>query len=226
MRAAGAVVALCLLLAGCTTATAADPVPSPGVDLSTWDPEADNGLALVPGTTARAAILDAMRTAGPVVMTGTLTDAAGVTTHVRVAGDRATYDALIDVGGAQTRIQFVSGDTFVQPSATIAAEYGLPADTATCVPADAPVLDRWAELLHPASFVARLTADASGVGAPHDGVVDLVLGTEATEGALVVAATGAPLPQSLVRADPAGSVILEFADWGVPVDVAAPGEGC
>ena len=84
-------------------------------------------------------------------------------------------------------------------------------------------MQRWMPLVQPVDLVTELTSDASGLTAPADGSVDLLLGEDGAAGVLTVATSGRALPSRLVRADEVGAVDLTFTKWGAEPDVTPPG---
>lgn len=210
-----------LLLTGCSRSAApADPVPSPThIDLDEWDEETSgNGLVLLDADAARATVLSAVREAGTATMTGTYMNGAGRVLAVDVHGSSEQTVAAFTVDGTTTTVVVADGQAYVNPSATTAGE-DLDAGVFTCVAADDAALTRWGALLHPLQTIAEYTADASKLGAPSDGTVDLVLGVDGTLGALRVSTEGAALPSTLTRADAAGALQLQFSGWGEEIEL-------
>lgn len=221
---AAAATAAVLALSGCAAPPAA-PVPTPTwVDLSTFDPEHDgNGLTLLSPQDARAQVLAAMaETDGTMELT--FRDASDRSLRVTVSGSPQRYSAEVTADGATTSIVVVGAEAAVRPSAPVAAEAGLAAGAVACVAATDELVTRWRPLLDPAALVADMTTDASGLGAPVDGTVQLLLGAEGATGVLDVAASGTALPSRLTRTDEAGSLDARFSGWGVPADVALPAD--
>lgn len=230
LRLIAVVLGAALALTGCTTrATPAEPVPTPThLDLGGWDEETSgNGLVLLDAASARATMLAAVREAGTATMTGTYTNGAGRTLAVEVHGSSERTVAEFTVDGGVTSVVVSEGQAYVRPSGATAAD-GLEAGVFTCVADDDESLTRWSSLLHPLQTLAEYTDDATTVGAPRDGAVDLVMGADGTLGALRISTEGAALPLSLTRADAAGTLLLEFSGWGEEIavpDLGSPG-GC
>ncbi|MFJ4223972.1 hypothetical protein [Microbacterium sp. NPDC089695] len=219
-----------MLLTGCSSgANAGEPVPTPThVDLGAWDEEsAGNGLVLLDAASARATVLAAVREAGTATMSGTYTNGAGRTLTLEVRGSSEQSVAEFTVDGATTSVVIADGQAYVRPSAAAATD-GLDPDAYTCVADDDAALTRWSSLLHPLQTLAEYTGDASTMGAPRDGAVDIVMGADGTLGALRVQTEGPALPIALTRADAAGTLELEFSGWGDEVDVPDLGSpaGC
>lgn len=214
------------VLTACS-APRAEPVPTPTVDVSTYDPEQDgNGVALLPAADARDAVLAAMRAAGGVEVSGAYRDAAsGRELVVQRTGTDAQWTADITIDGAVTRIVAQNDRAEVRAAGPVAAILGIPADTETCVTTRDAAVQRWAPLVSPTELVSELTADASGLAAPADGTVDVLLGADGAAGVLTVATSGAPLPVRLVRADAQGEIDVTFRGWGAAAD-AATGAAC
>ncbi|WP_162564313.1 MULTISPECIES: hypothetical protein [Microbacterium] len=219
-RTVGAVgLGMLLLLTGCA-APPAPPVPTPTwVDLSSYDPARDgNGVALLQPSEARAQILSDMA-GSATVMTVAFRDAAGRTLDVAYSGAPGSFSADVTVDGQTTSI-VVDGDTAaVTPAAAVAVPVGLEPGAVACVTASDDLVTRWHPLLDPAALVADASADASGIGAPAEGAIELLLGDEGTAGILRVSTTGRALPSELLRTDETGSLDARFTDWGE----AAPG---
>ncbi|UYO96687.1 hypothetical protein OED01_13930 [Microbacterium sp. M28] len=243
LRLAAIVLTVGLLVTGCSSSSSAPaatgapsggpatptPVPTPEhLDLEAWDPESGNGIDLLDGPSARAVVLSAIRGAGPVAMSGTFSDARGRSIRLAVHGSNSQTVARFDMGGGETVVVVDDGRSYVRPSATTAAAWALPADVYSCVADDSPAVTQWGPLLHPLQTVSALTADAVALGQPADGEVDLLLGPEGTLGALHLHAVGAPLPLSLTRADPAGTLDIAFAGWGEEIEMPDLGDpaGC
>lgn len=221
---AAAALAALLALTACSGAPAdASPAPSPTwIDLSDYDAaEGGNGLALLSPADARAEILRAMA-AMPASTAVELREPTGRTLQVALAGDSDRFTAQVTVDGETTSIVVDGAEAAVRPSASVAASAGATPDEVACVAADDPLVTRWAPLLDAAALLAEMTADASGLGAPADGTLEVLLGEDGTSGVLEVAASGAALPIRLVRADEAGSLEVRFTDWGQAPDVALP----
>lgn len=223
LRLAAVVLGAALLLTGCASTASAggspakpaaspEPVPSPThMDLDRWDPQTSgNGLMLLDGPGARASMLAAMRAASPATMTGTFTGADGRVLSIAVTGSRTETVAEFTADDVVTVVAVSEGQAYMGPSA----------DALTCIAADDPELTRWGSLLRPDRAVAEFTEDAAALGAPKDGVVDLLLGAEGTLGTLGVQSEGPALPVSLTRADAAGTLLLSFSGWGE--DIALP----
>jgi hypothetical protein len=212
------------LLVGCSAAPS-EPVPTPTTaDLSTYDPaDHGNGVALLPPADARSSVLTAMRAAGGGDVTGSYRDAAtGREMRVHRIGTEQSWTAEITLDGAATSIVVDAGSAWANPSPAVAGLLGLPAGQWSCVSPEDPAVERWMPLVQPVDLVTQLTTDASGLGAPAEGTVDLLLGEEGAAGVLTVATSGPPLPTRLVRADETGAVDLTFSAWGAEADVTAP----
>lgn len=225
IRALAVLAATAALLAGCAGAPA-EPVPTPTTaDLSTYDPAAHgNGVALLPPPGARDSVIRAMRAAGAVEVAGSYRDAAsGRQLQVSRIGDEQTWTAEVTVDGAATSIVVDEGDAWVRPSPAVAGQLALPAGQWSCVSPEDPVVQRWMPLVQPVDLVTELTSDASGLTAPADGSVDLLLGEDGAAGVLTVATSGPALPSRLVRADEVGAVDVTFTNWGAEPDVTPPG---
>ena len=223
--AAVTVAASLLLVTGCASAPAA-PVPMPTwVDLSGYDPERDaNGLALLDPADARTQILTDAATADT-AMTVTYLDASGRSLDVAFTGGPRRFSAEITADGEATSIVVDGARAAVTPSSAIAAAAGIEPGVAACVAATDELVTRWQPLLDPSAFLADATADASGLGAPQDDAVELLLGEDGTAGVLRVGTTGPALPSELIRADEAGSVHARFSGWGEAQPQPLPG-GC
>lgn len=220
-----AAAAALLALTGCAASPAA-PVPTPTwVDLSDFDPEQDgNGLALLSPQDARAQVLAAMATTDGTMQLA-YRDASDRTLTVTVTGSPHRYTAEVAVDGETTSIVVDGADAAVRPSGPIAAEEGLDTRAVACVAATDDLITRWRPLLDPAALMADMTTDASGLGAPIDGAIQLVLGAEGATGVVEVSASGAALPLRLTRIDETGSLDARFSGWGDAVEVSLPA-GC
>ncbi|MDR7188935.1 hypothetical protein J2Y46_001758 [Microbacterium sp. BE35] len=222
LGAAVTVVASLLLVTGCASAPA-EPVPTPTwVDLTGYDPERDaNGLSLLAPADARTQILADAATADT-SMTATFRDASGRVLDVAFTGSAQRFSAEVAVDGGTTSIVVDGARAAVIPSDAIAADAGLEAGAVACVAATDALITRWYPLLDPAAFIADATADASGLGAPADDAIELLLGEDGTAGVLRASTTGPALPFELIRADEAGSVHAVFSGWGDAEPVALP----
>jgi hypothetical protein len=221
---AAAAVAALLVLSACSGPSAGPtPAPSPTwIDLSEYDAaESGSGLALLSPADARDEILRAMATA-PATTSIVFREASGRTLDIALTGDSDRFTAEIMADGETTSIVVDGAEAAVRPSASVAASAGTIAGEVACVAAGDPLVTRWAPLLDAAALIAEMTEDASGLGAPADGTLELLLGEDGTAGALEVAASGAALPIRLVRSDEAGSLEVLFTDWGQAPDVALP----
>ncbi|MBW9110552.1 hypothetical protein [Microbacterium ureisolvens] len=216
------VAASLLLLTGCASAPAA-PVPSPTwVDLTGYDPERDaNGLSLLAPADARTQILADAATADT-TMTVTYQDASGRPLEVVFTGGGERFSAEVTADAETTSIVVDGARAAVTPSSAIAAESGIEPGAIACVAATDELVTRWQPLLDPAGFIADATTDASGLGAPQDGAVELLLGEDGTAGVLSVSTTGPALPSELIRADESGTVHALFSGWGAAEPLALP----
>ena len=96
----------------------------------------------------------------------------------------------------------------------VEAVHGVEPGVVACVAADDELVTRWHPLLDPLALVAGTTEDASGIGAPAEDAVELLLGSEGTAGILRVSTTGLALPSEMLRTDEAGSLDAQFSRWG------------
>lgn len=213
---------LLLLVPGCSGAPAS-PVATPThLDLSEdWGDDVGNGVALLGTDDALATVIAAMRAERGVTMTGVFVDAADRLMTFSVSGRGGSVEAEFTVGGEITRIVLADDVAYVLPTPAMAATDELEIGVYACLGADDPAVARWRTLLDPVRTVAEFSADASAVADTGQGAANVVLGAEGTLGALTVSTDGAPLPISLVRADAAGTMEVDFSEWG-EVDIAPP----
>lgn len=221
-RAVAVIAGALLLLTGCSAAPPA-PLATPSETLSSYTPGVEgNGITLLAPTAARQTALGALRTEKGLVMSGTYRDARDRELAVHREGSQTAFTAEVMVDGAVTRIVVDGGEAWVDPAPAVAAGTDYPSGEWTCVSASDPVITRWAPLLDPGELVASLTSDASGLSAPVDGVVELLLGAEGATGVLTIAASGPALPTRLVRSDATGDASFTFEVGGDTEPVAAP----
>ncbi|MFE5409278.1 hypothetical protein [Microbacterium sp. NPDC056569] len=212
--AAVGVAASLLLVTGCASAPA-EPAPTPTwVDLAGYDPERDaNGLSLLAPADARRQILADVATADT-SMSVTFRDASGRPLDVEFTGGSQRFSAEVTADGETTSIVVDGARAAVTPSSPVAALAGLEPGVVACVAATDDLVTRWHPLLDPTAFLADATSDASGLGAPAGGAVELLLGEDGTAGVLRVSTAGPALPSELIRADEAAAVHARFSAWG------------
>ncbi|MDQ0644061.1 hypothetical protein [Microbacterium murale] len=207
-----------LLVPGCSGAPVS-PVATPThLDLGEdWGDDVGNGVTLLGTEDALAAVIAAMRAEHGGTMTGVFVDTADRMMTFVVSGRGGSVEAEFTVNGVSTRIVLTDDVAYVLPSPTGEAADGAYA----CMGVDDPAVARWRTLLDPVRTVAEFSADASAIAAAGEGTANIVLGAEGTLGALTVSRDGPPLPTALVRADAAGTMEVEFSDWG-ETEVAPP----
>ncbi|QEO15122.1 hypothetical protein FLP10_12395 [Agromyces intestinalis] len=232
-----AAVALAALLSGCSGAQPA-PIPPAGVDLKGFDGASGNGLWLGSSDAIRAELLGAVRDAGPVHVTGAMTELVtpdeptedayrGRTLSIDYRGRAGAFDARVRAGDQQVRVVASDGEARIRGDADWAAATGAPetADAVVCTVGAGPLLERLAPLLAPADLVAALLDGQSlSVAEPAgDGdTLQVVVGTEdAALGVLVVERFGAPLPRTFTAADGSGDGSFAFEGWGESPDLEA-----
>lgn len=224
-----------LLLSGCA-AEVEPPTPPVGVDLSTADPADGSGLWLRSGPAVTAIVAEAMRAAGPVHVTGSITEMVqpdpeedavpGRTITFDFHGTAAAYTATVTAGDVAIEAVVTIDGSRLRGNAGFARQYpGREAGAVMCTTGLDGALADWAPLLDPAALVSTLLAgDAVGASAPtgDTDTIDVVAGEEGSvTGVLVVERFGPPLPRSFVAADASGDGELVFAGWGEPADLDA-----
>jgi len=223
------------LLTGCGSPAAA-PTPPAGVVLTDADPADGNGLWLQDGAEATAIVTSAVRAAGPVHVTGALTETvqpdpraephAGRSVTIDFRGTAAAYSATLTAGDVQVQAVVSPDGSRVRGNAGFARENpGREIDQVVCTTGLDPILVGWAPVLDPAELISALLS-AAGVSAdPPVGdtdTIEVVVGEEGSVvGVLSVERFGAPLPRGFVAADGSGEGTLTFAEWGQPVDLPA-----
>lgn len=226
-----------VLLAGCAGAPATEPTVPPGIDLEGFDGAQGNGLWLLPGGELAAEIVDAVRDAGPVHVSGSFTElrqpdptveaVRGRSVTLDYRGRADAFAATVVAGDLEARVLVEAGTSRVRGNAALASALGTPAlaDAVVCSVGADPAIDRWAPLLAPVDLVETLLGSTELSVAPPVGdgdTLDVVLGTdEAPLGVLTVERFGPPLPRSFTAADASGDGVFQFAEWGTAPDLAA-----
>lgn len=230
-----AAVALVVALTGCGAPADLPPTPT-GIDLTGADARDGNGLWLRSGSDVTDIVADAVRTAGPVHITGKITETVqpdpdaeprpGRTLDLDFRGTASAFMATVRAGDVRVDALVSADGSRVKGNAAFAREYvGREPGAVVCTSGLDPVLLDFAPLLEPAALVAALLG-AGGVGAnPPVGeseTLDVVTGEEGSVvGVLTVERFGAPLPRSFVAADASGEGAVEFSGWGEPIDLEA-----
>lgn len=233
------------LALGLSLSACAKPAPQPtapaGIDLGSAEAAAGNGLWLRSGEDLVAIVTGAMRAAGPVHVTGSVTEtvqtspdadpAPGRTVTIDYRGTSAAYTATVAAGDLRLEAVVSSTGTRLRGNAAFARLYpGTTPGAVTCTTGLDPRLSEWGPLLDPADLVRTLldgrgvAAGAPDADAPADGAdtIDVVTGEEGSVvGVLTVDRFGPPLPRTFVGGDASGQGSLAFEDWGEPVDLAA-----
>jgi hypothetical protein len=231
---AGALVLAVGVLTGCSAAPPAPTAP-PGLDLETYDGADGNGLWLLDGASAEREILDAVRAAGAVRLTGSFTELVqpdpesdpvrGRTLTVDFHGRPDAFTATVSAGAAQATLLVEAGATRVRGNAAYAESIGAPelADQVVCTVGADATLERWAPVLVPADLLEALLGGVELGVAPPTGdeeTLDVVLGTdESALGVLAVERFGAPLPRTFTAADASGDGSFAFSEWGASPDL-------
>lgn len=221
-RAVLIIAASLLAVTGCSAPPPA-PLVTPSESLARYTPGVQgNGITLLSPTAARQTALAAVRAERGLVMSGTYRSAGGRELTVHREGSQSAFTAEILVDGEITRFVVDGADAWVDPAPTLAAETDYPSGEWACVATSDPVITRWAPLLDPGELVASLTVDASGLSAPVDDAVELLLGSEGATGILTISATGTALPTRLVRSDETGTAAFTFEVGGEAEPAGAP----
>lgn len=222
--AAAALVAL--VLSGCGPAMG-DPAPAPThLDLSQLDISGTtrNGIEYVGGADALRVVLQAMRSAGEVHITGDYERAADAENNVRAGvvhldftGTASRYIARVTADGAEHEVRVVGLHAAVRTGE----------EPWQCVAADSHAVRRFAPLLDPPALVQSLLGDGSSLAVspvhPESATVDLLVGaTQGTSGALTVSAEGRALPSRLLVGDGTSSAQFAFSAWGEPTHPELP----
>lgn len=210
------------------------PTPPAGVDLDAADASAGNGLWLRSGQQVTTIVADAVRSAGPVHVSGSITETvqdtpeseprAGRTLKIEFRGTATAYAATLVAGDVRLEAVVTGDRSRVRGNAAFARDHpGYAADAVVCTTGTDAVLSEWDPLLDPASLVTVLLSGA-GVSAdpPEDGdeTLDVVTGEEgAVVGVLTVERSGPPLPRRYTAGDASGDGELTFEAWGEPVDL-------
>lgn len=226
-----------LLVTGCAAAPQAAPTVPPGIDLEGFDGAEGNGLWLLSGPDLASEIVEAVREAGPVHVSGSFTELSrpdpaldavrGRTVTIDFHGRADAFAATVVAGDLEARVLVEAGTSRIRGNAGYAATLGSPAlaGTVVCSVGADPAVERWAPLLAPVDLVETLLASTDLSVAPPAGegdTLDVVLGTdEAPLGVLTVERFGPPLPRSFTAADASGDGVFQFADWGTSPDLGA-----
>lgn len=241
LLAAPAAVAAVVLLAGCAAQAGAAPTPAPtlsptwvDLDAAAGVRDSGNGLWLLDGPTAAGEVVNATRAGGDVTMTlavhetipvegGDIVDGRAISVDRSGSPDR--YRASFTVGDQTGELVVIGADAWMRGNEALRARFALEGDGFACVSRQSAGFAELEKLVNPADVVrSALIGMEIGVLPPEEGDTDLSLaiGTGgAPVGELVVAAQGAPLPSTLMSADPTGTVRAEFA-WGETPAVEAP----
>lgn len=231
-----AVAALALglaVLSGCE-APAALPTPPAGVPLADAEAADGNGLWLRSGGELASIVSEAVRAAGPVHVTGTVTETVqpdpaaepvpGRSIAIDFRGTASAFAAVLSAGDATVEIvASPEGTRWRGNAAFVRDRPGGEEGRVVCADGHDTMLADWAPLLDPAELVGALLGAAHAAApppaAPGD-TLDVVIGEEgAVVGVLTVDRHGAPLPRTFVAADAGGEATLEFTAWGEPVDI-------
>ncbi|UOE42655.1 hypothetical protein [Agromyces larvae] len=233
-----AAIAIAALLSGCSGSAQPAPAPPAGIDLEGFDGSSGNGLWLGSSEAIEAELLGAVRNAGPVHLTGSMTELVapddptedayrGRTLTVDYRGRADAFDARVNAGDQQVRVVASAGEARILGNADWAAATGAPetADSVVCTVGSGPLLERLAPLLSPPDLIGALLEGQSLSVAEPAGDVDtlqVVVGTEdAALGVLVVERFGPPLPRSFTAADGSGDGSFVFEGWGEAPDLDA-----
>jgi hypothetical protein len=237
-----AALASALALAGCRAGPEHPPIPVPtNIDLGEVELEpGQNGVWLLDGPSAVREVIRAARGGGPSVMTGTMresipgeggdppTPGRGIELDVR--GTRDAHVATYTAEAQRVELVVVDGRAYVKGNAAYAARTGIPevGQGWVCTSVDDPLAAEWVDLATPSTLIAAaLSGRELGPTPPLEAdspTADIVIGSgNAPVGAMKVAASGPPLPTSLVAGDATGSMSIAFS-WGEPVEVVAPSE--
>jgi hypothetical protein len=230
-----AALALVVSLTGCGAPADLPPTPT-GIDLRGADARDGNGLWLRSGSAVTDIVAEAVRTGGPVRISGEITETVqpepdaeprpGRTLTLDFRGTASAFAATVRAGDVRIDAVVSADGSRVKGNAAFARQYaGREAGAVVCTSGLDPVLLDVAPLLEPAGLVSALLG-AGGVGAnPPVGdaeTLDVVTGEEGSVvGVLTVERFGPPLPRSFVAADASGEGALEFSAWGEPVDLDA-----
>jgi hypothetical protein len=224
------------VLSGCSASAEPEPTAPPVAGLDEFDASDGNGLWLLAGDEIVGEIIDAVREAGPVRVSGSVTElvqpdptvdpARGRTIAVDFHGRADAFTATVTGGALETRVIVDDGTSRVRSNEAAAAALGAPAlaGAVVCSVGADPVIERWAPLLAPVDLIETLLTRADASVAPPTGegeTLDVVLGTdEAPLGVLTVERFGPPLPRSFTAADASGDGVFQFTEWGVMPDLA------
>lgn len=239
---AALVVVVALPLSACAAASTAASPPA-GIDLDGYDASdlAGNGLWLLGGDDAAREVVDAVRAAGSVHVTGSFTElnesapdtgpAPGRSLTVDYTGRPGASTARVTAGDLEFEVVLVDGRTYVRGNGAYAERTGLPAveQGFVCSTGDETFLDEWSPLLRPTDLVASLLAssDSLTVEPPvgDEATLSVVVGaSDGPVGALTVQRSGPPLPTAFTAGDGSGDGDFSFTGWGEPTAVTAPAD--
>ncbi|WP_156761673.1 hypothetical protein [Microbacterium karelineae] len=236
-------VASALALSGCSADREKNDAVPPAVDVGRLDPEhPGNGIWLIPQDGVISQITRAVREAGAVTYSGTVTElivpentredpTPGRTLEVAYTGSDGQMMAELSADGMTVRIIATERGTYVTGDAAYADHIGIGrvASGWVCLPTPGAVLAEWEPLLDPAELVRTLLTSVESVAvmepAPDAETTSVYLGTGDTpQGEMTISAVGDPLPRDFLAGDLSGDGSFRFGDWGEQPPIDAPGD--